>query len=232
MIDGEAPTTKPIVANNDGPAANATVSEPENAPDRWARIRETLTLILLSVTAVLTAWCGFQSSKWGGEMSIAFSQAAAARIEAARQQNIAQDARLGDLTTYGVYIQAEAEGNEQLARYVESRFDDEFRVAFDAWVAAGRPTKAPFGMPQYVPPGTTEAQAAEQRADQLFSRGLINNRRGDNYALLAVLAALVLFFGAISGRLSRPPLQLAALIFAGVLFLFGASVAATLPVIV
>jgi hypothetical protein len=232
MTDREAPTAKPIVANADGSAATATVSATENVPDRSAGIRETMALILLSVTAVLTAWCGFQSSKWGGEMSIAFSQASAARIEAARQQNIAQDARQEDLTTYGVYIQAEADGNEELARYVESRFADAFKVAFDAWVAAGRPTKAPFGMPQYVPPGTAEAQAAEHKADQLFSQGLIDNRRGDNYSMLAVLAALVLFFGAISGRLSRPPLQLAPLIVAGVLFLAGAIVVATLPVIV
>jgi hypothetical protein len=110
-------------------------------------------------------------------------------------------------------------------------FADELRVAFDAWGAAGRPTNAPFGMPQYLPPGTTEGQAAEQRADQLFSRGLIT-RRGDNYSMLAVLAALVLFYGALSGRLPRPPLQWAALIFAGVLFLFGAVVAATFPVII
>jgi hypothetical protein len=200
------------------------------ATDRWARTRETLTLVLLSVTAVLTAWCGFQASKWGGEMSIAFSQASAARIEAAKQQGVAQDARLEDLTTYAFYIQAQGKGDEQLARYIEARFTNEFRTAFDAWVAAGRPTNAPFGMAEYVPPGTVAAQAAEQRADRLFQQGLVNNHRGDNYSMLTVLAALVLFFAAISGRLSRPQMQLGALIFAGALFLFAAVVAATLPV--
>ena len=37
---------------------------------------------MLSVTAILTAWCGFQASKWSGERAIAFAEASAARVEA------------------------------------------------------------------------------------------------------------------------------------------------------
>jgi hypothetical protein len=188
--------------------------------------------VLLAVTAILTAWCGFEASKWGGEMSIAFSRASTARIEAARQQGIANNARQQDLTIYALYVQAEAEGNERLARYVRARFTEPFRVAFDAWVAAGRPTNAPFAMPEYVPPGATEAAAADQRADRLFAQALVSNQRGDNYTLLTVLAALVLFFAAVSGRVTRPRLQWLALIFSAALFLVGVAVAATFPVII
>ena len=53
------------------------------SPERWRRASEIAGVFLLSVVAVLTAWCGFQASKWGGEMSIAFSQASSARIQAA-----------------------------------------------------------------------------------------------------------------------------------------------------
>lgn len=208
-------------------------SQAEDAPaERRTKVRETVALVLLSLTALLTAWCGFESSKWGGAMSISFSQASAARIEGAKQQGIANNARQADLTVYSVFIQAEAAGNEQLAQYIESRFTDYFRVAFDAWIAAGRPINTPFGLPQYVPPGAKEAEAADQRADQLFAQGLENNQRGDNYTLLTVLAALVLFFGAISTRLTSPELQWAAVILAGLLFLAGAVVAATFPVLI
>jgi hypothetical protein len=58
-------------------------------------VRETVVVIVLSVTAVLAAWCGFESAKWGGEMSIAFSQASSSRIEAARQDGIADCHRDG-----------------------------------------------------------------------------------------------------------------------------------------
>jgi hypothetical protein len=203
-----------------------TPSDPHSGP------RETIALILLSVTAILTAWCGFEASKWGGEMSIAFSQASSARIEAARQQGIANNARQADLTIYAVYVQAQATNNARLATYVENRFSTEFKVAFDAWVAAGMPTKSPFAMPAYVPPGTKEADAADQRADSLFTMALVNNQRADNYTLLTVLAALVLFFAAVAGRLNNRRTQWVALTIGAVLFVVAGVVAATFPVII
>jgi hypothetical protein len=204
----------------------------EDAGDSHSGPHEMIALILLSVTAILTAWCGFEASKWGGEMSIAFSQASSARIEAARQQGIANNSRQADLTVYAVYIQAQATNNRRLAAYVENRFSNEFKVAFDAWVAAGMPTKSPFAMPAYVPPGTKEAEAADKRADSLFANALVNNQRADNYTLMTVLAALVLFFAAVAGRLNNKRTQWAALAIAGVLFIVAAVIAATFPVII
>ena len=204
----------------------------DSPSDSHSGPHETIALILLSVTAILTAWCGFEASKWGGEMSIAFSQASSARIEAARQQGIANNARQADLTVYAVYIQAQATNDRRLATYVENRFSNEFKVAFDAWVAAGMPTKAPFAMPAYVPPGTKEADAADQRADSRFAEALLNNQRADDYTLLTVLAALVLFFAAVAGRLNNKRTQWAALAIGAVLFIIAAVTAAMFPVIV
>ncbi len=204
----------------------------DDATERRDGVCEMLALILLSVTAILTAWCGFEASKWGGEMSIAFSRASAARIEAVKEQGFANNARQQDLTVYGLYVQADAEGNEGLARYVEDRFSDQFKAAFEAWNAAGRSVNSPFGMPEYAPAGMKEAEAADQRADQLFTWGLVNKHRGDNYMLLTVLAALVLFFAAVSGRLNRPKLRWAGLIVGTLLFIAGAVMVLTFPVIV
>lgn len=120
----------------DEPAAPGDEAQ-DDSGEKWAKVRETTALVLLSVTAVLTAWCGFEASKWGGEMSISFSRASTARIEAARQQGVANNARQEDLTIYAAYVQAEAEGNKQLANYVKERFNPEFEVAYDAWIAAG-----------------------------------------------------------------------------------------------
>ena len=54
---------------------------PRHPPVDWL---ELVAVLLLSITAIMTAWAGFQSSKWGGAMSISFAQASTARIEAAR----------------------------------------------------------------------------------------------------------------------------------------------------
>ena len=185
---------------------------------------------MLSVTAVLTAWCGFEASKWQGEMTIAFSQASSARIEAARQSGMANAARQADLTIWGVYVQARAQGDTALATYVEKRFTDHFQVAYKAWIAEGEPTSGPFRMMEYVPPGTTEAAAADQRADSRFADALANNQRADNYSILTVLFALVLFFAATSTRLGRPHAQW---ILAGVaitVFITATVILATFPI--
>jgi hypothetical protein len=202
--------------------------EPAKRPP--GELRETLALIVLSVTAVLTAWCGFQSSQWGGEMSIAFSEASGARIEAARQAGVANSARQADLTIWGVYVQARAQGDTALARYVEQRFTDHFRAAYRAWIAQGEPTDGPFKMKEYIPPGTAEAAAADERADSRFADALMSNQRGDNYALLTVLFALVLFFAAASTRLGSERAQRVMLGAAIVFLMLGTVILATLPI--
>ena len=209
---------------------NSTEEAPEKPPA--GHVRETIVLIVLSVTAVLTAWCGFESSKWSGEMSVAFSEASSSRIEAARQSGIANAGLQADLTIWGVYVQARAQGDTALATYVEKRFTDHFLVAYRAWIAQGEPTNGPFKMKEYVPPGTTEAAAADQRADRRFADALVYNERGDNYALLTVLFALVLFFAAASTRLVRPNAQ-RILLGLAIIFLIAATVIlATFPILV
>ena len=192
--------------------------------------RETVVLIVLSITAVLTAWCGFESSQWGGEMSIAFSDASSARIQAARQSGVANAARQADLSIWGVYVQARAKGDTALARYVEQRFTDHFRVAYRAWIAQGEPTDGPFKMKEYIPPGTAEAAAADERADSRFADALMSNQRGDNYALLTVLFALVLFFAAASTRLGSERAQRVMLGAAIVFLMLGTVILATFPI--
>jgi hypothetical protein len=169
-------------------------------------LRELIAVVVLSVTAVLTAWSGFEASKWGGEMSIAFSRASTARIEASRLAAEADAARGFDLDVFGVYIQAVAEGDDALRQFVETRFTDHFAVAFDAWTATTPLTnpdapRSPFALSEYQPPGAAEAKEADARADELFAEALENNQRGDDYTLLTVLFALVLFFTVVSQRL-------------------------------
>jgi hypothetical protein len=213
-------------------AAEAPGTNADEAPEKRppGHVRETVVLIVLSITAVLTAWCGFESSQWGGEMSIAFSEASNARIEAARQAGVANAARQADLTIWGLYVQARAQGDTALASYVEQRFTDHFRVAYRAWLAQGEPTQGPFKMKEYLPPGTTESMAADQRADSRFADALAFNQRGDNYTILTVLFALVLFFAAASTRLGSPRAQRILLGLAITFLIAATAILATFPI--
>ncbi|MBL0885132.1 hypothetical protein [Myceligenerans indicum] len=198
---------------------------------------ETIAVILLAVTAVLTAWSGFESSKWGGEMSIAFSRASTQRIEASRYAASADAIRAVDLQVFGLWLQARAGGDAELEAFAQERFTDHFTPAFEEWIAS-RPLQnpdaadSPFALDSYQPPGRVEAEAADARADDYFAQALVNNQRGDNYTLLTVLFALVLFFGAIVTRFSSPRRSWAVLIGASGLFLIGVGFLISFPKIV
>ncbi|WP_223403755.1 hypothetical protein [Occultella gossypii] len=198
-------TTDEAAAERPGPT-NRSKDEGESKS-----AADILTVFLLSLIAVLTAWCGFESSKWGGEMSIAFSQASSARIQSTAAEAQANAARQYDLTIYTQWVLAVEAQDTDLQGFIEERFSPQFAVAFDAWEAGGREALGPFTVPEYVPPGTLESVALADRADAKFDEALEYNQRGDNYTLLTVLFALVLFLTAMSQRVNAAWMQRAML---------------------
>ena len=167
---------------------------------RWSAAREIVAVFLLSITAILTAWCGFESSKWGGLMSIEFSQASSARIQSVDLASESRDWQAVDLALYMQWVDATASGDAALAEYYDERFTAEFAVAFADWQAGGESVKSPFAEPSYVPMGSEESAEKSKLADAKFAAALEANQRGDNYSLLTVLFAMVLFFTAMSER--------------------------------
>lgn len=212
---------------------------PQPDPDARARRRskkrqrsliDVVGVFMLSTVAIITAWCGFEASKWGGEMSIAFSQASSARVQATNADGRARDARVFDLVIWANYVQAVAENKTRLADYIEARFTPDFATAFKAWDASGRVEASPFANPAYVPAGTREAAELNATADAKFAQALENNQRGDNYSLLTVLFALVLFLTAMSQRAKAPWANWVLLGLAIVVTLVGAGILATFPI--
>ena len=121
-------------------------------------------------------------------------------------------------------------GDTTLADYIEARFSPEFAVAFDAWKADGQQEAGPFRMPEYVPPGTEEAAEAKDRADASTKDALDFNEKGDNYSLMTVMFALVLFLAAIAQRGGSVLATRIVLGLAGVLALTGLAVLFTFPI--
>lgn len=206
------------------------MDEPVSTSRQHSEAHELVAVILLSLVAVLTAWCGFQSAKWGGDSSVAFSAASAARIEAADFDSQARDARSVDLAIYTQWILAGANDDPELAGYIQDRFSPQFAVAFDAWEADARQEQGPFAMEEYVPPGTTQAEEAGARADALQVDALDFNEKGDSYSLMTVLFALVLFLAAIAQRGISLLASRIVLGLAGVLALVGLVVLVTFPI--
>ncbi|AEE44777.1 hypothetical protein Celf_0637 [Cellulomonas fimi ATCC 484] len=221
-------------ARQAGDAADAHGSP---APARPGHVREVVTVVVLSVTAVLTAWSVFEASQWGGEMSIAFSKASSARIEASRHAAEADAARGYDLQTFAVWVQAVAQGDEPLAAFARERFSPQLAPAMDAWLATEPlqdpdAPRSPFALPVYEPPGAADAAEADARAEDWFARALLLDERSDRYTFLTVLFALVLFFASLSTRGRAERLRWTLLGVALVLVVVGTGLLLAFPKIV
>jgi len=199
--------------------------------------REIVVVVLLSVTTILTAWVGFQSSKWSGAMSISFSQASTARIEASRYEGVANRKTTVQVTLFSQWAAARAQGDTALADFLVERFPEPLATAFPVWLAS-RPLQnpdaaaSPFDLPEYRIAELDKAKAADLRADAKYQQALTNNQRGDDYTLLTVAFAAVLFFAAMSGRMRSTRGGDVLLGFAILLFLVASSFLVAYPKLV
>jgi hypothetical protein len=199
------------------------------------RVLELGAVLLLSMTAVATAWSGYQAARWSGEQSKGYAQASTARIHSQRQASHAGQVRIDDLLYFNGWLNAHSTGQQALAAIYERRFRPGFLPAFRAWIAQ-RPftnpkaTPGPLYMPQYRLPALDRSRALDDEADALYKEGTDAKTNDDHYILSTVFFAAVLFFAGISLRLDWRPLRITVLLFASVMLLSGLVFVLTLPI--
>jgi hypothetical protein len=167
---------------------------------------ELLSTVLLTLATVATAWAAYQSRQWTGEQSQGYSHATATRIAVNRSAAVANRQVQIDVATFIQWVNAHEEHRSEVARFYRTRFRDEFKPAFAAWLetrpfenASAPPT--PFAMPTYRLKASTEADRLEATAAAASERAKEANQRADNYMLAVVLFATSLFFAGISSKL-------------------------------
>jgi hypothetical protein len=202
--------------------------------DRQERWLELAAAVLLALATVATAWAAYQSRQWTGEQSQGYSHATATRIAVNRVSALANRQLQVDVATFIAWIDAHAEGKQQLASFYSTRFRNEFKPAFKAWLATNPFTnehapKTPFDLPQYRLKSDAEAAHLESKAAAASQAAKDANQRADNYMLAVVLFASALFFAGISIKLRSPRLRIALLALGWILFLGTVIWLATLP---
>src|SRR5262245_44204584 len=96
---------------------------------------EILSAIILSLATVMTAWCGYQASRWGGLQAENYSKASSARVQAAQKANQALLQDNIQVSLFTQYVSAQSQGNQKLADYLYHHFPADLKVATDAWLA-------------------------------------------------------------------------------------------------
>lgn len=196
---------------------------------------ELFAVLLMALTAVLTAWSAFEASKWGGVMSIDFSAANAARTESVRSSDLANRQVAIDVELFSNFANAFFAGDEAEMMFYRQRFPDRLAVAVDAWLATDPVNSAdapgtPFEMKEYVVEASEEADRLQREADQMSADARDANQTGDNYTITSVAFATVILLAALSSKVRM--LRTARLLLGLSVVMFGASVAiiATYPI--
>jgi hypothetical protein len=181
----------------------AAVPEKNGQAERSYRLTELFAAILLSATALLTSYAGFQGELWDGEQATNYALAEQTRTTASTREMIAGQHTGIDAMIFTQWLGAYTSNNEALATFYRARFRPEFRTVFEQWIAT-RPLvnpnapPTPFHMPGYLEQSTASAKATERKADQYFAAGQRANGTSDVYGRATVIFALALFLGGIT----------------------------------
>lgn len=202
---------------------------------RSERRVEIFATALLAFAALATAWASYQGSLWDGNQSSNYSQAAAARTDAAQKGTEANQFRLADLSVFENYIDASVNGNTAVADFYRARFRDEFKPAYRAWVALDPRNNpdapaSPLTMPEYQLASQHEANDLAKQGEAKFTEGERANHISDVYTASTLFFAAALFFAAISERFDYQRARFSLLAISCIGLIAGIVVALTQPI--
>jgi hypothetical protein len=166
---------------------------------------EIIEAVVLALVAVATAWSGYQAARWDGHRARHYAESAKLRVGMEELDTLAGQERIYDITTFNSWIAAKVGGNQRLAAIFESRFRDEYRNAFTAWLNTNpfnnpKALPGPVFMPEYRSAKREEAKRLNVEATAIFERGTQAGDTGDRYVRITVLLATVLLIIAIGQR--------------------------------
>ncbi|MBN2028585.1 MAG: hypothetical protein JW854_17670 [Actinobacteria bacterium] len=202
--------------------------------EEWVEI---LSAAILALATIATAWCAYQSARWSGLMTISFAKSNTARTQSAKLQTAGGQLIQVDVGMFLEYVNAYVvDENQKLADFIREKwFSEELQAATDAWIATAPidnpdAPKSPFNMSEYQSRSLELSQSYDSLADSYREDALNDNQRSDNYVLLAVLFASVLFFAGMCTKFKQRWLEITLLLFAATILCVGAGIMLTFPV--
>src|SRR6476469_2783982 len=111
------------------------------------RLIEMVTVLVLGLATVGTAWCGYQASQWSGAQSTATSTSTDQRVEASRLFGVATQKVSYDSSMIAQYAQAVQAENTQLVNFYRATLiREELLPVVDPWEAEIQAGGPPTGL--------------------------------------------------------------------------------------
>jgi hypothetical protein len=184
-----------------------------------------LEAIIIALVALATAWSGFQAAQWNGHQAELYGEANGLNLEAVNLATSAGQEHLYNTNILNAWLNANMQGQKQIAQFYERRFLAEYKIAFDAWIKTDpfNNSEAPAGpayMPGYHSSKMEEAGNLSSEALSKFNQGTKARAIADDYVLNTVFLATVLVLAAISQRFQIKTIRTGLIIMSFSLLLF------------
>lgn len=185
--------------------AEEAASEEDRLARRQDRRISIVEASLLAIVAVLAALSGYAAARWSTDSSALLARASAERTQANAAGLDALNSLNFDVTTFNAWFSAYLAQNQTAMDIAARRFTPNFRNAFEAWLLTNPETnpQAPPGpsyMPQYKQPEKQLAAQLNMEGGADYAAGVKAGGNSDNYILITVYLATVLFLAGIGSH--------------------------------
>lgn len=183
---------------------------------------EMIVVIILGITAVLTAYASWQSSLYGGNQATNYTRGSAMIGEANSMYNeaaqyIAQDMgiwnTLSNLRIDLAFADAKGDAEEverdqyKIDQIMADNVSEDFLAAID-WADAQTDYASPFDKEGYLDSYYTDANAKYDEGEATIEEGQKYNSLGDKLGLVTVIFAVVLFMLGIIGTFNNTKIRI------------------------
>jgi hypothetical protein len=182
------------------------------------RILEILAVLLLGITTVGTAWCGYQSAQWSEHSDDLARVASNQHVEGARLFGATMQRVSYDSMMVAQYAQASAEGKQNLLRfYRETLIRPAFLPVLQRWEAEVQQGRTPVGLAEdkeYQTAELAEYQKTVVAAEEASRASRQASDVARNYVAITILLAVALFFAGVTASFRYRPARASLLVAA------------------
>ena len=169
---------------------------------RSHKLLEIIAVLVLGITTVGTAWCGYQASQWNGAQSDLARESSDDRVEASRLFGLATQKVSYDSSIIANYAIAVQQGNVQLTEfYRKTLVRPDFTSILNEWIAevraGGTPTSL-FEDTAYLDQQFADYHTATAEAEKAAQASQAAGETANAYILTTILLAVALFFAGVT----------------------------------
>jgi len=171
------------------------------------RLIEIVTVVLLAVATVGSAWSAYQVSSWNGVETDEARASAVLRIESTREFGLATQKASYDAATVAQYAAAVANENTDLQDFLRSTLvRPGFLPMLESWetqLLAGQTPTNLLADEEYLGELFAASDALDIEAGEATARAEVAGANGDDYIQLTLFFASALFFAGITASFSN-----------------------------